>query len=760
MMKKAEIGCRALWIARLAICFGARTGRNWANAVRRAAFASALLLVAAPAVADPDIVSDPPLVVDEGEAYSYTIVVRDDDDDDDDDDDTDRFEISVTSTLPPWLAFDGERTLSGTPGAEDSGKYPISIEARRRRDRDTQKFTITVRDVPPTPEPPPPPTPPSADLEATIAVSPNPTLAGLPAGWTLTVRNVADAYVANIDLHARFSGDGPLDLELVASPSCTLQPSGNEAELDCRIGPLAGGQAQSIEILSTSSEAGEVVGVATVSIADTVPLDGVAGNNQASASLTVASQLSSGAAQQLDAPGGSALASGDLNGDGYEDIAVATHFGERTLIFLNGRVPNDDNKRAFVTAPLRFGTASTGSDIAAADLDGDGHIDLVVANADTNNQVLINDGSGGFSVIALSGSSAPSNAVALGDINGDGLGDIVFANAGADTVYLNQGGRAFTRSASLGEPQANSVAVAIVDLLGDARPELVFANPAGDAAVYQSSGASIVLAAMLSTGPTTGVSAADFDGDGRLDLVFARSADATRPASKLVYLNRSTTVPVMLLADEFGGSSTVDLVVDDVDLDGLDDVVSINAVGSHQLYKNSSLSGSVSFLLHPEQFGRDGAAASVAGKFNPDDRVDIAIVGANRISIFLNDGRGNLGVGDVDRPTLTLVGSQTVVISVGTPYVDAGATAMDVIDGNLTAAIEVDNQVDSDVIGTYTVHYNVVDSSGNAASPVNRTVQVEEGTESGSGGGAVSIEMLLLLLAAASLFVSLPVRQR
>jgi hypothetical protein len=551
-------------------------------------------------------------------------------------------------------------------------------------------------------------------------------------------------------LRARFSGIGPLELALVSLPSCTLQPLGNEAELDCRLGPLAGGQVQSVEVLGGSSEAGEVLGVATVWITDAVPLDGAPGNNEARASLTVATQLSSGPAQQLHAPGGTALAAGDFDGDGFEDIAVATRFGERALILLNGRDPNDDNKRWFVPTPLRFGQPAIGNDIAAADLDGDGDLDLVVANADTNNHILINDGNGAFEAIALSGSAAPSNAVALGDVNGDALVDIVFADAGANSLYLNQGGGTFALGAFLDHAHASSVDVVIVDLLGDALPELVFANPAADAAVYQTSGGGVVLVAKLATGPTTAVSTADFDGDGRMDLVFARSAAATRMASNLVYLNRSMTLPVFLLTGELGGgSSTVDVVADDVDLDGQDDIVAINAVGSHQLYKNSSLAGSTGFLLNPEQFGSGGAAASVAGKFNPDDRVDIAVVGADRISIFFNDGRGNLGAGDVDAPTLTLVGTPSIIFPVGTLYEDKGATATDAIDGDLTATIVVDNPVNPNVIGTYTVRYNVVDSSGNAALAVARTVQVQTMERTGGGGGgAVSIEILLLLLAA------------
>jgi hypothetical protein len=753
--------------------------RSRARATGLASTVLALVLAAAPAGADPEIVSTPRLVVNEGEPYSYTVVVRDDDDDDDDDDDRDRYRISVSSKLPNWLSFDGDDTIAGTPGAQDAGEYRIVIEARHGREIDRQDFTIRVLNVAapapeppvpqpppappsaPPPQPPPPPTPPPsaqpADLEAALTVAPTTALVESPATWTLTVRNVGSAYVANISLRALFSGNVPLQFEPVVASACTLQPSGAEIEVDCRVGPLAGGQSQSIVVRGGSSQAGEIAGAVAVAITDSVPVDAALGNNEARASLNIASRLSSGPAQQLEAPGGAALVAGDFDGDGLVDLAVANGAGELTLIFLNGLDPNDNHKRAFAPGPLRSGEPAIGNDIAAADVDGDGHLDLVVANANAANYVLINDGNGRFTATALGGSSAASNAVSLGDVNGDGLVDIVFANAGANAIYLNQGARMFALDASLA--QANSGDVVIVDLFGDATPELVFANRNADAAVYRSSGGRFAQITTLPTGPTTAVSAADFDGDGLMDLVFGRSAGAastrpggtTRVASNLVYLNRSTASPVFVLADEFGGAATVGVVVDDVDLDGRDDIVSINAVGTHQLYKNSAVAGSTAFLLHPEQFGDGGAVGSAAGKFNPDDRVDIAIVGDGRVAIFFNDGRGNLGAGDVDAPMLTLLGTPSVVFPVGTPYEDKGATAVDAIDGDLSAAIVVDNPVNVNVVGTYTVSYNVVDKSGNAARVVQRTVQVEaSGGSGGGGGGAISLGMLLLLLAAGS----------
>ena len=57
-------------------------------------------------------------------------------------------------------------------------------------------------------------------------------------------------------------------------------------------------------------------------------------------------------------------------------------------------------------------------------------------------------------------------------------------------------------------------------------------------------------------------------------------------------------------------------------------------------------------------------------------------------------------------------------------YTDAGATATDNYDGDLTSSIVTVNSVDTSVVGSYTVTYNVSDAAGNAATQVTRTVNV------------------------------------
>ena len=57
-------------------------------------------------------------------------------------------------------------------------------------------------------------------------------------------------------------------------------------------------------------------------------------------------------------------------------------------------------------------------------------------------------------------------------------------------------------------------------------------------------------------------------------------------------------------------------------------------------------------------------------------------------------------------------------------YVDPGATAMDDTDGDITSSIFVDNQVNENLVGWYSITYNVVDQAGNEAKPASRWVKV------------------------------------
>ena len=113
--------------------------------------------------------------------------------------------------------------------------------------------------------------------------------------------------------------------------------------------------------------------------------------------------------------------------------------------------------------------------------------------------------------------------------------------------------------------------------------------------------------------------------------------------------------------------------------------------------------------------------------------VDTAIVDTYTVTYNVSDANGNaavevtrtINVVDTTIPLITLLGDAAVTIEVGGTYTDAGATASDNYDGDITSSIEQVSTVDTAIVDTYTVTYNVSDANGNAAVEVTRTVDVE-----------------------------------
>ena len=79
---------------------------------------------------------------------------------------------------------------------------------------------------------------------------------------------------------------------------------------------------------------------------------------------------------------------------------------------------------------------------------------------------------------------------------------------------------------------------------------------------------------------------------------------------------------------------------------------------------------------------------------------------------------------DNTNPVITILGDNPKTIYLGDEYKDAGATAMDNVDGDITSKIEIKNNVDANKLGEYLVTYDVMDSVGNEADQKTRTVKV------------------------------------
>jgi Metallo-peptidase family M12B Reprolysin-like/GEVED domain/Bacterial surface protein, Ig-like domain/MAM domain, meprin/A5/mu/Secretion system C-terminal sorting domain/Fibronectin type III domain len=118
------------------------------------------------------------------------------------------------------------------------------------------------------------------------------------------------------------------------------------------------------------------------------------------------------------------------------------------------------------------------------------------------------------------------------------------------------------------------------------------------------------------------------------------------------------------------------------------------------------------------------------------DAVNTSLPGVYVVTYNVSDAAGNAAaevtrtvtvIADTTAPVITLVGASTINLEQGDSYSDQGATATDNVDGNLTSSIVVGGDtVNTNVVGSYVITYNVSDAAGNAAVEVTRTVNVNQ----------------------------------
>jgi len=238
-----------------------------------------------------------------------------------------------------------------------------------------------------------------------------------------------------------------------------------------------------------------------------------------------------------------AVAVADFNGDGRPDLVVA-NFSDNSLSLLLNTTPARAAEASFAAQQKLPGGTGPKS-VAAVDLNGDGRPDLAIADISSNNLALLfNTTPAGvatpdFAAPVLLPAGRHPGAVTVADLNGDGRPDLVLSNEsdGTVSVLLNTTARgaaapsfAARRDFAAGEEVCWT---AVADLDGDGRPDIVAANSGGETVslllnttATGAAEASFAPQQVLTTGAHPhAVAAADFNHDGRIDLVVTNSAD-------------------------------------------------------------------------------------------------------------------------------------------------------------------------------------------------------------------------------------------
>ena len=370
------------------------------------------------------------------------------------------------------------------------------------------------------------------------------------------------------------------------------------------------------------------------------------------------------AAQQKFATGSYAysLTVADINGDGKPDVIIANYIDGTVSVLLNATAPGATTPS--FAAQQTFPVGSGPRSVTAVDLNGDGKPDLIVANSNYMSgdtvSVLLNTTAPGSVTASFTAQSTfmtgtGPQSVTAADVNGDGKSDLIVANETDKTVSV----LIITTSPGATTPSfatqhtfvtgTNPTFVTTEDLNGDGKPDLIVTNR-GDNTISvllntTAPGAvtpSFANQQVFATGAyPASVSAIDVNGDGKPDLIVAN--DGNSSVSVLINTTQIGFVTSTFALQQTFAAGLAPSSVSAVDVNGdgkPDLIVSSIPLNTISILINTTAPGALTPSFGPQLTFATGqnpyyvATADINGDGKPD--LIVANGGDNSVSVLLN----------------------------------------------------------------------------------------------------------------------------